>query len=213
MYIILRGSVSVELTRPEFGNLPIVIANKLDGEHFGELAIFVSEDKLSENDQFSRRTATCFATEDLYCLTMNRIDTKRIILGSISSWIEKERYFFQRVRMFELIEDYNLTPLIVNLKKQKYKLGDYILNEGETPKGLYLICSGQCLVVSESLNFRSLQPVKFARSSLQVQRKEIKNKVEIYNYGNKNVSLVDIIIYIYIYIIYIYIYIIGRWFR
>jgi CRP-like cAMP-binding protein len=56
-----------------------------------------------------------------------------------------------------------LLPLANSITPQKYKLGDYILKEGEVPKGLYLIYQGQCKVGGEKLGMRSKTPSKYAK--------------------------------------------------
>ena len=44
MYVILKGSVAVEIKSPDIGNLPIIVALLKDGEHFGELGLIKMED-------------------------------------------------------------------------------------------------------------------------------------------------------------------------
>jgi hypothetical protein len=48
-----------------------------------------------------------------------------------------------------------LLPLANNLEVRKYKLGEYILKEGQAPKGLFIVTKGQCRVGSEQINMRS----------------------------------------------------------
>jgi CRP-like cAMP-binding protein len=38
---------------------------------------------------------------------------------------------------------------------KKYGLGEFIIKEGEIPKGLYMIVKGQCIAGSQKLNIRS----------------------------------------------------------
>lgn len=56
------------------------------------------------------------------------------------------------------MEMHVLLPLANNLRVETYRLGEYILKEGEQPKGLYLIYKGQCKVGAEKLNMRSKTP-------------------------------------------------------
>jgi CRP-like cAMP-binding protein len=55
------------------------------------------------------------------------------------------------------MEMHVLLPLANNLISETYRLGEYILREGQLPKGLYLINKGKCKVGSEKLNMRSKQ--------------------------------------------------------
>ena len=48
-----------------------------------------------------------------------------------------------------------LLPLANNLEVRKYKLGEYILREGQAPKGLFILTKGQLKVGSEQINMRS----------------------------------------------------------
>jgi CRP-like cAMP-binding protein len=42
-----------------------------------------------------------------------------------------------------------LLPLANNLEVKRYKLGEYILREGQAPKGLFIVTKGQLKVGSE----------------------------------------------------------------
>lgn len=48
-------------------------------------------------------------------------------------------------------------PLACNLQSQYFSFGEYIIKEGEVPKGLYIIKSGQCKVASVRISDREFK--------------------------------------------------------
>ena len=48
-----------------------------------------------------------------------------------------------------------LLPLANNLEVRRYRLGEYLLKEGQPPTGLFMVTRGQLRVGSEQLNLRS----------------------------------------------------------
>ena len=39
LYVILKGRVAIQIQSKEYGNLPVVVATRQDGEQFGELSL------------------------------------------------------------------------------------------------------------------------------------------------------------------------------
>mmetsp|Transcript_31482 Transcript_31482/g.48154 ORF Transcript_31482/g.48154 Transcript_31482/m.48154 type:complete len:216 (-) Transcript_31482:216-863(-) len=57
-----------------------------------------------------------------------------------------------------------ILPLANSVTWKKYSLGQYILKEGEVPKGLYMVVKGQCKVGSEKLNIRSKKRLEYEKA-------------------------------------------------
>lgn len=66
-YIIIKGRVSLEIKKPELGDLPIIIGMRGDGEIVGQLTM----SKGLQNIQAERGT-TCITVDESYLLKINR---------------------------------------------------------------------------------------------------------------------------------------------
>jgi len=58
-------------------------------------------------------------------------------------------WFLKKLEIFKEAEIHVILPLANNVVRKKFKIGQYILKEGEVPQGLYIIKSGICKVGSE----------------------------------------------------------------
>ena len=56
-----------------------------------------------------------------------------------------------------------LLSLVNSIKIHTYNYGEYIVREGEKPKGLYIITGGQAIVASSKVSMRSTLPHQFSR--------------------------------------------------
>ena len=54
-----------------------------------------------------------------------------------------------------------ILPIANSARWKRYALGQYILKQGEVPKGLYIIVKGQCKVGCEKLNIRSNELLEY----------------------------------------------------
>ena len=50
-----------------------------------------------------------------------------------------------------------MTQLISSIRQVNYKYGEKIINAGECPDGLYIMCKGEALVYSDNYNDTQLQ--------------------------------------------------------
>ena len=64
--------------------------------------------------------------------------------------------FLWKIDLFQGIDRTHLLPLVSNIKKTKYRFGDYIQKEGEVPKGLLIIKEGQASVCRDSIAARKV---------------------------------------------------------
>ena len=74
--------------------------------------------------------------------------------------------FLWNIDLFSRIERTHLLPLVSNMIVKKYRFGQYIQKEGEEPKGLMIIKSGQAVVCRENLEFR------------KVEKRHLKNNID-----------------------------------
>ena len=56
-----------------------------------------------------------------------------------------------------------LLPLANAIERKVYRFGEYILKEGQDPRGLYIVVSGQCRVGSERICVRNKNRLPFER--------------------------------------------------
>lgn len=56
-----------------------------------------------------------------------------------------------------------MLPIANSVTARTFQLGEYIIKEGEVPKGLYMIVKGLCKVGSEKLMIRSKHNVEYER--------------------------------------------------
>lgn len=67
-------------------------------------------------------------------------------------------------------------PIAVNMQQVNFQFGDYIQREGQVPKGLYLIKSGQCNVSKTCVSTR-----EHNAAEVQGWRRLLKDKNPLFN--------------------------------
>lgn len=153
MFVILRGSIKIVKSSPEFGNLKLTINSMYDGETFGELAL------LSEGiNNIIKRSATCIAGENTKLLAISREDYKSILLDQMQDNIVSKVNFFQTLPYFEGFSNISLIPIASNLDPVDYKIDQKIIQLGEKPKGLYIIFKGRCNLYWEGYVAKPTKP-------------------------------------------------------
>lgn len=55
-------------------------------------------------------------------------------------------------------------PLLCQINKFTRSFGEYILREGDIPKGMYIVLQGQIAVYIESIGNRSIQKLPFSKN-------------------------------------------------
>mmetsp|Transcript_30936 Transcript_30936/g.30418 ORF Transcript_30936/g.30418 Transcript_30936/m.30418 type:complete len:112 (-) Transcript_30936:969-1304(-) len=81
-------------------------------------------------------------------------------------------------------------PIAVNMLPVTYSYGEYIIKEGEVPKGLYIVKSGQCKVASVRMANRVNMDNEYLSKKLGVKKK-IRDKDPIFNDYNPESSLLN----------------------
>lgn len=82
-------------------------------------------------------------------------------------------------------------PIACNMTPITYNFGEYIIKEGDIPKGLYLINSGQCKVASTRLADRTKSSNDFITKKLGVKKK-IKDKNPLLNDFDADNTLLNV---------------------
>ena len=142
IYVILKGSVSVEKISPELRNMSMVVNSLYDGKHFGE-AVLVSSNRQHE------RSATLTCSEDSYFLTLLKKDYHQILLDLQREEIDQKALFFSELSIFKTLSPALLSTLATNIEISTYKLDEVIIHQGEIPRGLYIIYSGHAVLYTQ----------------------------------------------------------------
>ena len=155
--VIIRGSTKGILTKKEYGFIPIVVNTFYDGREFGEATHYQVSEKLTQSmvTELNKQKFTCEAMELTFVLALDKEQTTKIINEGLQDTFEKRLAFLSQIEIFKDIDMHVLLPLAYNLEVQKYRLGEYILREGQAPRGLYIVSKGQLKVGSEQINVRS----------------------------------------------------------
>lgn len=158
-YVMLRGSAKAILIKKEYGFIPFVVNTFYDGKEFGEVTLYQVSDRLTPEQvqELNRQKYTCEAMERTFVLALDKEHTVELMnRGLRSSALFEDRIsFLSKIDLFEGIDLHVLLPLANNLEVRKFKLGEYILREGQEPKGLFIVTRGQLRVGSEQINTRS----------------------------------------------------------
>lgn len=150
VYVVLRGSVQVWRQAAEFGSEPLLVHTLYDGDIFGELSLFTRADGVNAD-----RSASCKAVEETDLLCIAKEEYYRIMVREVEMSLEAKLSVLLQMPFFEGAQQLTLIPLASTLCPAKFKIGDYLLHPGDTPKGLHIIISGRCNVLSEGFSLRS----------------------------------------------------------
>ncbi|CAG9310329.1 unnamed protein product [Blepharisma stoltei] len=186
MYVIVRGSVSIEKTTEEFGNQNIVVNSLYDGSQFGELALINS---IRSEGQVNERLATVITSEPSELISIPKLEYNRILLNQLKSNMEAKIMFLSKLPLFKGVDPIFLIPLASNIEPVTYDFNEVILEKGEQPKGLYIIMKGNAAVITEgysvkdrtgsefaNVKIRKPSPKPFYMGNINPPEKEIKNK-------------------------------------
>lgn len=233
MYVILRGSCNVRITRTtQYGTQEdVVVACLYDGDRFGELAMMGTtaksslikqtdhisdlntrgksleqqnrkrenqvqltaqhakkkeeETKQDENGgkstsqqpqgnqekpanyfERTKRAASIQIAESADLLAIPRDKFKEILLTMIQKELDVKLKVLQCLPFFHHMEPFSLIPLANNLTFKKYKFGEVIIREGDTPKELCIIVNGMAKVFKEVIDSRILKPSRYAKGRM-----------------------------------------------
>ncbi|OMJ78446.1 hypothetical protein SteCoe_21731 [Stentor coeruleus] len=145
LYVILKGSVSIEKEYPEFRNYSFIINSVYDGRQFGDLSLMGS----LNNHPVNERVASCIASEESYFLSIPKKDYQRMLLDSQKEEIESRINFFSEIAIFKGFSLAVLITLATNVELTVFKLDEIIIEQGKFPKGLYIIYSGFAVLYTQ----------------------------------------------------------------
>lgn len=150
VFAVLCGSVQVWRQACEYGTDPLLLHTLYDGDSFGELSLFTLKDGMNAN-----RSATCLAVEDSALLCIPKEEYHRIMVREVEIGLQAKLSVLSQMPLFAGAPQLALVPLAATLSPLKFKIGEYILQSGDTPKGLHIIISGRCNVLSEGFSLRA----------------------------------------------------------
>lgn len=97
----------------------------------------------------------------------------------------------QSIPLFEEIDAQLLMPIACNMMPYEFSFGEYIIKEGELPKGLYIIKSGQCKVASTRIAKRQYKGNYDLNKKLG-EKKKVKDKHPLFNEYEPDNSLLNV---------------------
>jgi len=147
-YVLLRGRVGILLSSCDFGDRFLMTKTCYDGDTFGEMPI--SLNAASSMCEFAR-DVTAITCEECDILEIDQQTRLQSISSDIEGFVSRRLDFLRDVPFFRTIEEDLLTEIAVNVELRQYKYGESLIRAGEEPDGAFVILSGQCQVVSESV--------------------------------------------------------------
>lgn len=156
-YVILRGSTKAIVTKKEYGFVPFVMTTFYDGCEFGEAIHYqVSADLTPEMvTELNKQKYTCEASETTYLLRLDKARIMQFLDQGLHGRIQERINFLTQIDLFRNIDMHVLLPIANKLEVLQYRFGEFIVKEGQAPKGLFIITKGRCRVGSEQINMRS----------------------------------------------------------
>ncbi|KAI8999334.1 cyclic nucleotide-binding-like protein [Gaertneriomyces semiglobifer] len=136
-YIILKGSVSVQVSPTGKPEDSVVVARLQAGEGFGDLALV--EDK--------PRAATILTTELCELVYVEKADYDRIIKFIHEREIQERCLFLRAVPIFQDWAQASLRAVAQVINWRTYTAGATILAQGDHVQELFIVKTGQCAVI------------------------------------------------------------------
>lgn len=144
MFIIISGSINIYRQTEEPKGFNIIINSIYDGDAFGELALLSNSKKNN-----LRRTASCIAGEQTTVISIGKADYRHILLDKMHNDIISRIEFIKSLSFFHGEPWINLIPFASSLEIKSFKVGETVIEQGETPQGMYLVYQGRCKVYWE----------------------------------------------------------------
>lgn len=141
IYTVLKGSVLVQKINPELMDMSLTVNSLYDGKQFGDISL-MHESKVG-------RSATIICSEDSYFLEILKKDYQKILLDLQREEIEEKVDFFSGLNIFKGVSNSILSTLATNIELTTYNLNEVVINQGEIPKGLYVIYSGRAVLYTQ----------------------------------------------------------------
>lgn len=114
-------------------------------------------------DELNMQKCTTKANELCHIFLFNKQMTSEVIEQGLQKDFQRKVKFLKNLDIFKDQEMQIILPLANSISYKKYSLGEYILKEGEVPKGLYMVMNGQCKVGSQMLSIRSNKLLEYAK--------------------------------------------------
>lgn len=173
VYVILKGSVSIEKTLTDLASFDIIVNSIYDGKHFGDLSLL--SHLLKQPNKL--RQASCISSEDSYFFIIPKDNYAEILFSVQKSEIEEKISFFSNVNLFKGLPLSSISNIATNVTVKEYELDDIILKQGEIPKGLYIIISGYAVLYTQGFRLQG-NKTKFHNATRKKYSKDLKKRKE-----------------------------------
>jgi cAMP-dependent protein kinase regulator len=134
MYVVEKGEL--QCTKVFKGNAePTKLKVYVPGEGFGELALLYN----------APRAATIRAMGEAVLWKLDRDTFNHIVKDAASRKREKYDNFLQSVPILQSMDPYERSKIGDALKEEKYRKGEYVINEGELGDKFYIVAEGSAI--------------------------------------------------------------------
>ncbi len=134
MFVLETGSLSC--TKLFVGNTePTFLKEYVPGEGFGELALLYN----------APRAATIEAKIESVLWRLDRDTFNHIVKDASAKKRQKYEDFLKSVQILSSMDPYEVSKLGDALKDEKYKKGDFVINEGDIGDKFFFLAEGQAI--------------------------------------------------------------------
>ena len=110
----------------------------------------------------NRKKCTAIACERTLLIKIDKRMTQGLFTEG-SGNLDARKAFLRGIPLFKTIDEFMLLSLANSVRISSFCYGEYIVREGDQPKGLHIITGGQAVVASRKVSMRSTLPHQFSR--------------------------------------------------
>ena len=143
MYVILHGSVYVKINDNTVNTL-------FDGFSFGEKCLIRSQyhnSGIKEEETINMRDASIITAEDSDLLMISKQKFSEIIFKEIKNDLHAKIKILKHCKYFSSVDPYALVIMALNIKIERYKYGEILVEQGRIPKETFVLIEGQTKAV------------------------------------------------------------------
>ena len=132
-FYLLRGSVTLVSSKPDFGHFHLYTRSFYDGASFGSLPLFHE----------LVRDASCICNEKCWVLRVPE-QVKEQVDGDRGEEFQRQLEWLGKVRMFEdiSVDKFHMGQIAAGMERRRYKLGERLVKTGEVPEGMVIVTKG-----------------------------------------------------------------------
>lgn len=173
VYVVVKGSVIFEKTLKELTSYELIVNSIYDGKHFGDLSLL--SHLLKQPNKL--RQASCMSSEDSYFFQIPKDIYAEILFNTQQKEIEEKVRFFENCKLFQSINIGSISSLATIVPLFTYQIDEIIIRQGEIPKGLYIIYSGNAVLNTQGYREQGLLS-KYANKRKIKKAKPAKQRIK-----------------------------------